>query len=574
MSKRIRFVVVLLLVGLSAIFISPTIRWYFFVSDDDKALAAGSRAQVRDYAQAMAREDLSELESLATTDQPLPDRLDYVVRIARDNRRRAGDEIPSEWTTTELLRSFRGRSELYNAVEAHYRDYVLGLKDLKSRIIELGLDLSGGINVVIEADPASLAERLGREPTDEEITDAVDLAIEVLTSRIDRFGVTEPQIRRMDETRISIDIPGDDDRERVNSFLMGRGSLRLHIVDEETTATLDDYQRRNPAWNPELDGVPDFVPTGSIVREYVTRDEYGIDRFVRYIALKGDVSQHGLDGIHIQEAQVGRDPVTNQPQVNFVLDREGGDIFARLTRDNVGRSLAVVMDDRVRSWATIQEEIPTGNVRISGLSIEEASNLAIVLRTASLPIELSVVNQTVVGAQLGEAAIEAGLNAISFGFVLVMIFMFVYYKSAGINANLALVLNLFFIVSILSVFNLTLTLTSIAGIILTVGMAVDANVIIFERIKEEYRLGKSAQAAIKAGFEKAFWTVMDANITTFIAALFLSQIGSGPIQGFAITLAVGIVCSMFTALFVSRLVFDFGTDTLRRARLSIGWGIR
>ncbi len=574
MSKRIRFVVVLLLVGLSAIFISPTIRWYFFVSDDDKALAAGSRAQVRDYAQAMAREDLSELESLATTDQPLPDRLDYLVRIARDNRRRAGDEIPSEWTTTELLRSFRGRSELYNAVEAHYRDYVLGLKDLKSRIIELGLDLSGGINVVIEADPASLAERLGREPTDEEITDAVDLAIEVLTSRIDRFGVTEPQIRRMDETRISIDIPGDDDRERVNSFLMGRGSLRLHIVDEEATAMLDDYQRRNPAWNPELDGVPDFVPTGSIVREYVTRDEYGIDRFVRYIALKGDVSQHGLDGIHIQEAQVGRDPVTNQPQVNFVLDREGGDIFARLTRDNVGRSLAVVMDDRVRSWATIQEEIPTGNVRISGLSIEEASNLAIVLRTASLPIELSVVNQTVVGAQLGEAAIEAGLNAISFGFVLVMIFMFVYYKSAGINANLALVLNLFFIVSILSVFNLTLTLTSIAGIILTVGMAVDANVIIFERIKEEYRLGKSAQAAIKAGFEKAFWTVMDANITTFIAALFLSQIGSGPIQGFAITLAVGIVCSMFTALFVSRLVFDFGTDTLRRARLSIGWGIR
>ena len=573
MSKRIRFVVVLLLVGLSAIFISPTIRWYFFVSDDDKALAAGSRAQVRDYAQAMAREDLSELESLATTDQPLPDRLDYVVRIARDNRRRAGDEIPSEWTTTELLRSFRGRSELYNAVEAHYRDYVLGLKDLKSRIIELGLDLSGGINVVIEADPASLAERLGREPTDEEITDAVDLAIEVLTSRIDRFGVTEPQIRRMDETRISIDIPGDDDRERVNSFLMGRGSLRLHIVDEEATAMLDDYQRRNPAWNPELDGVPDFVPTGSIVREYVTRDEYGIDRFVRYIALKGDVSQHGLDGTHIQEAQVGRDPITSQPQVNFVLDREGGDIFARLTRDNVGRSLAVVMDDRVRSWATIQEEIPTGNVRISGLSIEEASNLAIVLRTASLPIELSVVNQTVVGAQLGEAAIEAGLNAISFGFVLVMIFMFVYYKSAGINANLALVLNLFFIVSILSVFNLTLTLTSIAGIILTVGMAVDANVIIFERIKEEYRLGKSAQAAIKAGFEKAFWTVMDANITTFIAAVFLSQLGSGPIQGFAVTLAVGIVCSMFTALFVSRLVFDFSTDVMRRSKLSIGWGL-
>ena len=160
---------------------------------------------------------------------------------------------------------------------------------------------------------------------------------------------------------------------------------------------------------------------------------------------------------------------------------------------------------------------------------------------------------------------------IGLGFVLA--FMLIYYQGAGVIANLALLLNLFFLVAVLSAFNLTLTLTSIAGIILTVGMAVDANVIIFERIKEEYRLGKSPRAAVKAGYDKAFSTIMDANVTTFIAAIFLSQLGTGPIQGFAVTLAVGIVCSMFTALFVSRLAFDFGVDVFKSSKLSIGWGV-
>jgi preprotein translocase subunit SecD len=180
-------------------------------------------------------------------------------------------------------------------------------------------------------------------------------------------------------------------------------------------------------------------------------------------------------------------------------------------------------------------------------------------------------NQQAIGAALGEDSIAEGLMAITIGFLAVIIFMFLYYKGAGLVSDLALVLNLIFIVAVLSAFNLTLTLTSIAGLILTVGMAVDANVIIFERIKEEYRIGKSASAAVKAGFRKAFWTVMDANITTFIAAIFLSQLGSGPIQGFAYTLAVGIVSSMFTALFVSRLVFDFGLETLKLKKLSISW---
>jgi preprotein translocase subunit SecD len=286
------------------------------------------------------------------------------------------------------------------------------------------------------------------------------------------------------------------------------------------------------------------------------------------------VQENGLPGQHITDAQFARDPISNQPVVNFVLDSEGGDQFARLTRDNVGGSLAIVMDDRVRAYARIQEEIPTGQVRISGFDQSEAEDIATVLRTAALPIDLNIINQQAVGAQLGEQAIQAGLRAIALGFVLVIIFMAVYYKGAGLLADLILILNLFFIMAVLSVFNLTLTLTSIAGIILTVGMAVDANVIIFERIKEEYRLGKSPRASVEAGFQKAFWTIMDANVTTFIAAIFLSQLGTGPIQGFAVTLAVGIVSSMFTALFVSRLIFDVSTEQFRRSKLSIGWGVR
>ncbi len=575
MSKRVRLLTVLVLIIIGGFFVWPTVNWYFLLSPQEQELARLSRTQVREYAQDQARTTLLELRQLSTESpqSELPDEYRFLTDTARENYRLEERDLPSTWTVRDVLAGFRSEREAFEAIESHHRDRIQQLQSIRDRIIQLGLDLSGGVNVVLEADRDSLAQRLGEDPTQEQMDEAVSLALEILSNRIDRFGITEPQIRRMDQARISIEIPGDDDRERVDSFLMGRGSLNFHIVDDEATAELAQLQQQQPGWSPEVDGVPDFVPAGSRIAEYVTRDQYGIDQFVRYIVIREDVSEHGLPGEHITEAQVGRDPLTNRPLVNFVLDGEGTRRFSVLTRDNVGSSLAIVMDDRVRAYATIQEEIPTGQVRISGFDQDQAQNIARVLRTAALPIDLNVLNQQTVGAQLGAETIQAGLRAIALGFALVMIFMVIYYKGAGIIADLVLALNLFFIVSILSVFNLTLTLTSIAGVILTVGMAVDANVIIFERIKEEYRLGKSPQAAVRAGFDKAFWTVMDANITTFIAAVFLSQLGSGPIQGFAVTLSVGIVSSMFTALFVSRLVFDFSTEVLRRSKLSIAWGL-
>lgn len=577
MSKRFRLLVVLALVGVSIFFIYPTVQWYFFIPEEMKVLAANSRERVREYSRDEARGALAVLSALAAGDQDsvLPDEYSFIIDPAEGNFRIEDRDIPDEWTVGEILSAFRTGDEAFAAFEEHYAGEILALKELKGRIITLGLDLAGGMSVVVEADEDSLADRLGREPTGEEIEEAIDLAVMILTSRIDQFGVTEPQIRRQEGTnRILIEVPGDNDRSRIEAYLQGKGSLEFYIVDDDATAALIALQQEQPGWDLSAYGTPEFIPAGTIVVPYVVPDDYGILGLVRYIAIREDITDFGLAGEHITAALVGRESLTNQPTVNFVLDREGSEIFANLTRDNIGGSLAILLDGKVRTYASINEEIPSGQVQISGFDIQEADNIATVLRTAALPVDLEIVSQQAVGASLGADSVQAGLRAIAVGFGLIIVFMLIYYWGAGAIADLALILNLFFIISLLSVFNLTLTLTSIAGLILTVGIAVDANVIIFERIKEEYRLGKSPQAAVKAGFQKAFWTIMDANITTFIAALFLSQLSSGPIRGFAVTLAVGIVSSMFTALFLSRLIYDFGTEVLRRSRLSLGWGAR
>jgi preprotein translocase subunit SecD len=459
---------------------------------------------------------------------------------------------------------------MLTAMETHYREDLLGLKDLRDRTIQLGLDLRGGMRVLIRADLEQLQSTSGQSLTAAEREDAVRRALEILTNRIDQFGVTEPQIRRQGEDMILVELPGETDRERMNRFIQGKGILSFHIVDDAALATFSEWQAQHPGEVLGPDGQivqPPILPKGTVLRGVYIRDQYGLDQLRGFTVIDEQV---GLSGNYIRDARVSSDPITGRPVVNFFLTSEGGDIFYKLTSDNVGKTLAVVLGDKVKAQARIAEPIRDA-VRVTGFDTEEASDLALVLRTGALPVPLEVINQQAVGASLGEDAIRLGLRAITVGFALVVVFMLFFYKAAGLIADLALILNLYFIVSILSVFGFTLTLPSLAGIVLTVGMAVDANVIVFERIKEEYRIGKSPKAAVKAGFSKAFWAIADSNITTFIAALALSQLGRGPIQGFAVTLAVGIVSSMFTALFVSRMIFDFTTDVLKVRRLSITW---
>ncbi len=579
--KRFRIIFLLLIIAIAGALLSPTINWYFLADSDMRTIASSSREEIRRYTQAKAKTDISRLVILAqgSEDSPLPDDLEAVRKRAETLRALDGSEIPQTWTVRNVLASFRDQDDALRQMEEHYREEIFIFKERKNRIINLGLDLSGGINVVLEADIDSLSERLGRQPNEEEVLEAIDLALEILNNRIDTFGVTEPIIRRQEGgNRIEIEIPGDNDPERVNAFLVGQGSLRLQIVDDEATSELLSYQNEfraenNLDWEPERDPYPEFIPAGSVIRPYVQKDEYNIDYIVRYIVTRED-SSNVLDGSHIQEADTSSDSFTGRPTTTFVLDNEGSGIFQRITGANIGSSLAIVMDDKVRAYARISSEIAGGSVQITGFTAEESRNIARVLQTAALPVDLIVVNQQRVGATLGQDAVNAGLRAIFYGMLAVIVFMLLYYKGAGFIADVTLLLNLLFIIALLSAFNLTLTLTSIAGLILTVGMAVDANVIIFERIKEEYRLGKPAAVSVEAGYKKAFWTIVDANLTTGIAAVFLSFLGTGPIQGFAVTLSVGIVSSVFTALWVTRLFFDIATEGFGRQKLSIAWRFR
>ncbi|RKX79773.1 MAG: protein translocase subunit SecD [Spirochaetes bacterium] len=573
MSKRFRLILILFSIGACGFFLYPTFKWYFLIPAEKRELALISRQQIRDFAERKASEDLEELETL-TRENPgaqIPTEYKFILNKAKENYRLADRPFPDRWTVRKVLASFRNAREALEAIEEHYREEILQLKELSNEALKLGLDLSGGMSVLLEADMESLKDRLGHEPAAEDRRSAIDRAMEILTNRIDKFGVSEPSIRRQGTDQISIQIPGEADPERIRTFLRGKGRLTFHLVDDDATAKLQEYIKENPR---EFAGGnitrPDFLDAGDVIRGFYQKDKYGIDQRIRYIVIEEEVA---LDGNHIQDAQVGSHPITGQPVINFTLDRGGGEIFFKVTSANVGRTLAIVLDDKVKAGARISEPIRE-SVQMTGFDRQEATDLALVLRTAALPVDLIINSQQAIGASLGEDAIRMGIRAILLGFLLVIVFMLFYYKMSGLIADLALVLNLFIMVSILTAFNLTLTLTGIAGIILTVGMAVDANVIIFERIKEEYKIGKSPEASVKAGFRKAFWTIMDSNITTFIAAIFLSQLGTGPIQGFAYTLAVGILTSMFTALVVSRLVFDFLVESVKVSRLSIGWRVR
>ncbi|HOJ99811.1 MAG TPA: protein translocase subunit SecD [Termitinemataceae bacterium] len=573
MSKRYRFFIILATVAVCFAFLYPTLRWYFWVPKEDQALALGSREQIKNFANRKAQGDLRDLKALARDGKDLPEKFSFLIPIAKENYRLAKMQMPKKWDARAVLAAFAGEKEALDAIEGKYRDEILSLKDLHQSAIQLGLDLSGGMSVVIQANLDSVKARLGRDLTDADREDAMNRALEVLNSRIDKFGLTEPVIRRQGTDQIYIEIPGAADPERINAFIMGKGRLAFHIVDEEATNQFLAYYRQHPTDTFDSEGNlidPTIVPSDVVIRGMYEKDKYGLDSFVGYVAIKKEV---GLDGNHIKNALVNRDQLSGRPEVTFLLDDEGGEIFYKLTSANVGKPLAIVMDDKVKSRAVIQEPIRE-SVRLTGFGLEEAQNIALILRTAALPVELEPISQQAIGASLGEDTIRRGLNALLGGIAAVMVFMLLYYKGAGINAMIAQILNLFIMLGILSAFNLTLTLPSIAGFILTIGMAVDANVIIFERIKEELRLGKGRRAAIEAGFNKAFWAIMDSNITTFIAALFLSQLGSGPIQGFAVSLAIGVVSSVFTALFVSRLIFDFGTDVLKQQTVSISWRVK
>ena len=300
------------------------------------------------------------------------------------------------------------------------------------------------MSATLRIDEQDLTERLGNPPNNEERAQAVERAMLVLQNRIDKFGVSEPSLRKLNNDSILVEIPGENDREQINSFLRGKGSMYFVIVDDDATQKILDLQREDPTWDYDGENVPDYIQAGTEIKEYVTRDSFGIDQHQRWIVVYTDLENYGIDGQYLEQAQVTSDPINNRPLVNFQLNAEGAKIFAKLTGDNVNRSMAIVMEDKIRAYATISTTINDGSAVIQGFSRDQANDIAIVLQTAALPVNLIVVDQEVIGPSLGRSTIIQGINAISIGFILVILFMILYYVRAGFVAVTTLLFNLFF----------------------------------------------------------------------------------------------------------------------------------
>ena len=365
----------------------------------------------------------------------------------------------------------------------------------------------------------------------------LDQAVKTIRNRIDQFGVAEPDIRRQQEDRIQVQLPGLDDPQRAIAIIGQTAHLEFKLVDEEA-----DIDR----------AVQGIVPPGSRLYYQETTLPDGTT-ISEPIVLRAETV---MTGEYITNAHTAFDQY-GQPYVSISFDARGSRIFERITGEHIRERLAIVLDGNVYSTPVIQERISGGRASITGrFTVDEAHDLAVVLRAGSLPAPVFVMEERTIGPSLGQESIEKGVRAALIGGALVVIFMIFYFGFAGVVANTVLAFNVILILAGLAGFGATLTLPGIAGIILTIGIAVDANVLIFERIREELRRGLSPRAAVEEGYNRATLTILDANVTTIIAAVILYQFGTGPIRGFAVTLTLGVLASMFTAIFVSRVFFD------------------
>ncbi len=527
-------------------------------------------------------------------------------------------------------------------------------------VIKLGLDLQGGMHLVLEVDDSELDDNAKK--------DAPDRVMEIMRNRIDQFGVAEPVIQRQGDKRIIVQLPGLEDPDRARNLVGTTALLEFRLVrepdevgriltdfdrvlkgvkvegsvvdtsgvvtseDGDTTAVVEEEtqaaKETSPADSlladisgadsllPILPGTEDLeVPTQEISEDrpftsyLITQFDGGVvvdERNVREVnalletpqakrvmprnseffwGSRAQPLQGGgegrvlyllenratLDGSTLIDATTRNDP--DDPtllNVVFRLNRQGAMIFARFTGENIGRRIAIVLDDNVRSAPVVQSKIPGGEGRITGLDDDQdANDLCIVLRAGALPAPVSIIEERTVGPTLGRDSIVAGAYAALGGFIVVMLFILVYYRASGLLACGALIVNLIIVLAVLAKLHAALTLPGIAGLILTIGMAIDANVLIFERIREELAKAKTVRSAIDAGYDRAFRTIVDANVTTLITAFVLWQFGTGPIKGFATTLSIGIAASMFTALICTRLVFDLITSRRQLRTLSI-----
>ncbi len=437
--------------------------------------------------------------------------------------------------------------------------------------------------------PNSLTYGINNSLKNDLETNAVSKSIEVIRNRIDEFGVSEPEIVSQGEDRIVVQLPGVKDIDRAKDLIGQTAKLEFKIVNDDPNeaAKID-------GWLEKVKTAGGEYKAGSRFSEYVknvndilkddlpTGHELVFEKIVN--ALNNEVtigepylinSMARITGDDLQDARVAFDPQDNRPYVGLNFKTKGAQKFANVTEENVGKRMAIILDGNVYSAPNIQEKIAGGNASITlgqgnrDKVVKEASDLSLVLRAGALPVELEFQEQRIVGPSLGAESIEKARFAALVGALCVFAFILFYYKVSGFIALLTLSINILIVLACLVGLEATLTLPGIAGIALTIGMAVDANIIIFERIKEEIRLGVSGRPAVEAGFAKAFWTIIDANLTTAVAGLALLNFGTGPIRGFAVTLLIGIIATVYSSYFVGKLLFEIYMDRVKGKTVSI-----
>lgn len=443
-------------------------------------------------------------------------------------------------------RELRSAKIKYRNLRANDNGVTLTLRDVSQ--IDLARPLLRGIDpdmTVDIDDDGSVAMALTEDGLKRLKDNAITQSIEIVRRRIDETGTREPNIQRQGDDRILIQLPGVDDPDRIKRLLGETAKLTFQLVD--TTADVSKA----------LSG---RVPPGRTLLPSTDRggpSHYVIERRIM------------VSGENLVDAQASFDQ-NNQPVVSFRFDSVGAKRFAKATSANVGKPFAIVLDGEVVSAPVIREPILGGSGQISGsFTVPQVQDLSLLLRAGALPAPLTVLEERTVGPGLGKDSIEAGQFASMIGLVLVLVFMIACYGLFGLMANIALTINVTLIIAALSLLQATLTLPGIAGIVLTMGMAVDANVLIFERIREEVRVGRTPMAAIEAGYKRAITTIIDSNLTTLFAAICLYGLGSGPVRGFSVTLAIGIVTSMFTAVMVTRLLIALWVRRSKPAELAI-----
>ncbi|MEE4608008.1 MAG: protein translocase subunit SecD [Desulfobacteraceae bacterium] len=393
---------------------------------------------------------------------------------------------------------------------------------------------------------------------------AVEQSLEIIRNRIDQFGVAEPVILRQGNDEIVVQLPGVKEPARAIELIGRTAQLEFKLVNsayvpdlpglvrEAQTAWAQSKNRSGDHLNRQL---ADQLPPGSALYPVKPDDTDPIGRAPEFLLVN---KRTLMTGGALQTAKVTVNPETGAPYISLEFNDRGARLFESITRNHVGQQLAIVLDDVVQSAPVIQEAIAGGQAQITGaFSTEDARDLAIVLRAGALPAPVSIAQNMVVGPSLGQDSITNGVASAAIGFLLVVVFMAVYYRLSGVIANAALLLNLLFMAAALSVFRATLTLPGLAGIVLSIGMAVDSNVLIFERMREEFPLRPTVRGAVEAGYDKAFWTIVDSHVTTLITALALFLFGTGPVKGFAVTLSIGVVFNLFTAIYGTRVVYAY-----------------